>query len=348
MNERLKFEDLERFCNDHEPESLSLEFKSCNALKLDARRANSVFLDELTKDVTAFLNAAGGRIIYGIQENDSRADSIDRGNAFSANRPQDNVDAERVTQWLRAHIKPSPPINAYAIYERPDASNWYLVIDIEQGQTAHAARDRRFYKRVGNIVQVMEQYEVADAINRMRSPALELKMEIKKQKIESRNHDWLRLDIYIGVTSANYIAAEYGALRLSFTNPVQLMPQMINDRSFENRDLVIEGQTDAVKATSMCMRWNTNLGVVFPGDWYDFHGNGAVIHIPRFTEEFTYLVQADLLCNGRAKTMLFSLESDALGSPYKLVEVTPTNYEEVLRSFWGNYKFCHTWEMTMA
>lgn len=186
----LKFEDLQRLRDEREEESLTLEFKPCNELKVGSKfrdktgqqrvRERDDVLNELTKDVTAFLNSAGGMIIYGIQEKNSRADEIDKTNSFKLGSKQDNIQSEKVIDWLRAHIQPPPAVDVYRVLETPGdpASSWYLVIEVPQGQQAYMARDHRFYKRVSNTVQPMEQYEVKDVMNRAMIPDVDLKFKV--------------------------------------------------------------------------------------------------------------------------------------------------------------------------
>ena len=52
---------LEQFITDGVEESLTLDYKSAGALKRDKKA-------EITKDVSAMANSAGGTIIYGIRE----------------------------------------------------------------------------------------------------------------------------------------------------------------------------------------------------------------------------------------------------------------------------------------
>src|SRR2546428_396521 len=55
-------------------ESVTLDYKACDALgKSDAKK------NELSKDVSAFANSAGGTIVYGVLENGHVPVSIDRG-----------------------------------------------------------------------------------------------------------------------------------------------------------------------------------------------------------------------------------------------------------------------------
>jgi predicted HTH transcriptional regulator len=70
--------DLDRLVSEGVPESLTLDYKRAEALGKSSKERN-----ELSKDVSAFANSAGGQIVYGIvEENNSPtmvqgADSID-------------------------------------------------------------------------------------------------------------------------------------------------------------------------------------------------------------------------------------------------------------------------------
>ena len=160
-------------CDEREGESLTLEFKPCTELRIGSdlwedgekgTRELQHVLDELTRDVTAFLNSAGGTLIYGIrQDNQSRAKALDQANAFRKGAREDDVSPERVADWLRAHVQPRPTLDVYAVQAGSNSpGGWYLVLEIPQGEVAFMARDHRFHKRVGSTVQVMEQYEVVD------------------------------------------------------------------------------------------------------------------------------------------------------------------------------------------
>jgi hypothetical protein len=228
---RLKIEDLQELCDEREEESLSLEFKPCNELKIGTefwdksgqtrKRQRDDVLNELTKDVSAFLNSAGGTIIYGILEKNSRADSLDEAYSFRLGSKQDNVQSEKVVDWLRAHIQPPPTIDVYPVLETQDRNSpWYLVIEIPQGQQAYMARDHKFYKRIGSTVQPMKQYEVSDVMNRTWAAALDLRIEIRSQT--KRPNGWVNLALGVQITSKNFISSEYGALKITAAYPSRL------------------------------------------------------------------------------------------------------------------------------
>ena len=55
-------------------ESIDLEFKQCDSLQNNDPKKN-----EISKDVSAFANSAGGTIVYGMIENGHIATTLDQG-----------------------------------------------------------------------------------------------------------------------------------------------------------------------------------------------------------------------------------------------------------------------------
>ena len=86
--------DLNDLIKNDIQEDLHLDYKQSRALaRTDACR------NELSKDVAAFANADGGRIIYGIAEKGHHAEEIDEGvNSTELNR-------EWLEQIIRSNIQ---------------------------------------------------------------------------------------------------------------------------------------------------------------------------------------------------------------------------------------------------
>lgn len=350
----LKIDDLQDLCDEHEEESLTLEFKACNELRVGSalweksgsqrdRRKEDVLI-ELTKDVTAFLNSAGGTIVYGILEKNSRAERLDKANAFNGDDKFSDVRPEQVVHWLRAHIQPSPAVNVYRIFEDPNnpQSPWYLLLDIPQGQQAYLAKDHRFYKRVGATVQPMEQYEVADVMNRQRAAALDLRVDITQLHSPNRLFDELRLDM--AITSTNYIASEYGALKLTAAYPITFcgsMSMLFQGSAFDESTGLFLGGDDVPHASSIMTRWGAHNGnVIFPGDWYNFYGNGFHIQVPKLSaiQNPVYLFQTELFTlNSQARKAIFAIGQSGSDEHYELIAVDASNSEVLIASFWQTY-----------
>jgi len=296
---RYKLEDLEELCRTHESESLILEFKPCSELRQGTQRKDGTLLTreslvaELAKDVSSFLNATGGTIIYGIMEKKSRAANLDTEKAF---RPGEVQTCEWLTQLIRHNISPLPSdVDVYSVSVEAGslASPWFLVVEIPQGQQAHQAKDKRYHKRVGSTTAIMEHYEIADAMRREKGPDLELKLTPGRlSAAPSRSH--ATFNLRLAVTSENYVSAEHGAIRFLFVPPLALDHTLFRE---EFTDGVVEvgpvryvdprlrvGEHN-LKVGACRVRWGANHGnVVFPNDWYDFHGASLPLIIKRFAD----------------------------------------------------------------
>src|SRR5690349_20006276 len=68
-------DDLSAMVSAGTQESIELDFKESDSLQNTDRKK-----DEISKDVSAFANSAGGTIIYGMKENGHVAIGLDTGN----------------------------------------------------------------------------------------------------------------------------------------------------------------------------------------------------------------------------------------------------------------------------
>lgn len=103
-------QDLESLIKNRVQESLHLDYKGSRAISDGAQ-------GEIAKDVSAFANADGGMIIYGIQENQHLPEAIDEG-----------VDHARFSrEWLEQVILDNinPRIDGLLITQIP-----WLLIDL--------------------------------------------------------------------------------------------------------------------------------------------------------------------------------------------------------------------------
>jgi hypothetical protein len=292
---RLTLADLNELCNTHAEEGLRLEFKACNELREGAnRREGSLTKDkiaaELSKDVSSFLNADGGTIVYGINERKdkktSRAESLDVANAF---KPTEKLGTEWLTQMIRSHISPPPSnLQVYRIFlDGNHDSSWFLVVEIPQGQIAYQANNNVFYKRVGAASCPMEQYEVADVMRREQGPSIGIRATpgpLSPFSIKVPDVYGAGFRLTIEVTSTNYISAEYGALTLT------VKPPLFISQFQSNSDLHLETFTeDEVK-----MRWGVIQGrVALPGHWLTVFS--PQLHVKPFNEsaEESYSIEIE-------------------------------------------------------
>ncbi|MDP2856808.1 MAG: ATP-binding protein [Bacillota bacterium] len=169
--------DLERFINDEVEESLTLDYKSADALgKSDGKKR------EISKDVSAFANSAGGRIIYGIAEFQEPA---------RRHLPEriDPVNGDQFTkEWLEQVIAGVRPRIAELVITpvRLDtaAHDVAYVLDIPQGHTAHQAADLRYYRRYNFESVPLYDHEIRDINSRGEHPRLEVGLRLVYDTIE--------------------------------------------------------------------------------------------------------------------------------------------------------------------
>lgn len=180
MNSDWTITRLEKMINDQVEENNHLDYKSADALQKTAGKKK-----EVTKDVSAFANSDGGVIIYGIKEFDE-SDKSHLPEAF------DFVDGEDLTkEWLEHVIgNISPRIDSVQIVPLrfdDDIKKSIYVVEIQKSNTAHQAKDFRYYKRYNFESLPMEDFEVRDVMNRLVYPSFEIEYEIVKRTVSENS-----------------------------------------------------------------------------------------------------------------------------------------------------------------
>ncbi|MBK9507470.1 MAG: ATP-binding protein [Bacteroidetes bacterium] len=156
--------DLTNLIATNAEESIYLEFKSGKAL---ADNQHSKY--EIEKDISAFANSDGGLLIYGIDENDNKADSLSfvDGRAFTK---------EWLEQVINSRIKkPIPDLLIYPVRFNNDIAQSIYVVKIPRSPVGpHMLSDGRYFKRANFKVNRMEEYEVRDHYSRVNNTVLEI------------------------------------------------------------------------------------------------------------------------------------------------------------------------------
>lgn len=163
---------LQNYITSEIEESLTLEYKAAEALdRADAKKK------EITKDVSAMANSAGGILIYGIAEFSEenrrhlpeRITPVDR-RLF----PREWV--EQIIQAIRPRID---GIVIHSVNLSSGETDTAYIIEIPQSNTAHQASDHRYYKRFNFQAVPMEDYEIRDVMFREQTPNIALNFLIE-------------------------------------------------------------------------------------------------------------------------------------------------------------------------
>jgi hypothetical protein len=163
---------LQKLIENEIEESLTLEYKSAEALD-----RNETKKKEITKDVSAMANSAGGTIIYGISE----YSQLEKRHLPEKITPVDRTHFPR--EWVEQIIQAIRPriegIIIHSINLSSGETDVAFAIEIPQSNTAHQASDHRYYKRFNFQAVPMEDYEIRDVMFREQTPNIVLNFLIQ-------------------------------------------------------------------------------------------------------------------------------------------------------------------------
>ncbi len=200
---------LQRLIDDRTSESLLLDYKASGALDKGAAT-------EISKDVSAFANAAGGTIIYGIEE--------DPNNRHLPLRIDEGTDPKRIRrEWIEDVVKNiRPRIDGLLIHPVPLANgNFAYVVEIPQGMTAHQATDHRYYRRLNFSREPMFDHEIRDVMRRADGPRIEAKFDYVRILTSGTLHKY---QLEIELTNAGTRRARDFKLQFLFPRGIEIEP----------------------------------------------------------------------------------------------------------------------------
>lgn len=159
--------DLLMLINTGVKESIELDYKRCDSLgKSDGKKA------EISKDISALANSAGGTIIYGMVEDGHVPTKIDEGYDLSV------ISKEWLEQIINSNIHRRIDGIRINQIELTTGKVVYAVYVPQSSHAPHQAVDKRFYKRFNFESKPMEEYEIRDVSRRSDSPDLNLTFEV--------------------------------------------------------------------------------------------------------------------------------------------------------------------------
>lgn len=207
---------IQQLLDDGIMESAELEYKESRSLaKGEGVRK------EIVKDVSAFANAEGGTLIYGIAEyqDEERKHLPER---------LDPIDGTQYSkEWLEQVVNTAQPriqnITIHCIEAEPGTSKFIYVLEIPQSNIAHQATDLKYYRRFNFMAEPMRDYEIRDINNRLQHPKLEFTYRIDKDE---------SYFLELKIRNAGRIYAKY--VMCSFDFPYMLLNEGVGvDRSEE-------------------------------------------------------------------------------------------------------------------
>jgi len=211
--------ELQRHIDDGVEESLNLDYKASGALeRSDEKKA------EITKDVSAMANSAGGVIIYGIKEHSAKS----KKHLPEKITPIDRTQFSR--EWLEQIINTIQPritgITIHPVNLNTDPNHVAYVVEIPQSTKAHQARDFRYYRRYNFECVPMTDYEIKDVMNRATLPNVDVEFSYDEVYPDGAFHPDYRLKIVVR-NQGDQVVEKY---KLHFTFPIFIFRNQAGDR----------------------------------------------------------------------------------------------------------------------
>lgn len=298
-------EDLISLIAAAERESITLDYKACDALARTDGKKN-----ELSKDISAFANSAGGTIVYGIIEDGRVPTRIDGGYDPS------EISKEWIEQVINTRIQrriDGIRINQIWLYNSAPGKAVYAIHVPQSSRAPHQASDKRFYKRFNFESVPMEEYEVRDTSMRSEAPALTLAFSvINREKREAVYHEESLVtlfEIMPAISNDAPTPAEYAVIHL-FIDTRLLMPRGVSGLSESG-----EAELSVGGSSFSCRRLSINHSIpgklpIFQGVSFRLLNEALVVAAPA---PGRYLIASNIIApraGAKLEVSFFALEGN--------------------------------------
>jgi hypothetical protein len=242
--------DLEAMVNAGTQESIELDFKASPSLQNDDKKK-----DEISKDVSAFANSAGGTLLYGMLEDRSThvAMGLDTGSDPTVitkewleqiinSRIQRRIDGIRINQ---IPLTKSPGRVAYAVYVPAST------------RAPHQASDKKFYKRFNFHSVPMEEYEIRDVARRGEVPDLRIVFSLPKTELIFNQGDTFSVPFPLPATITNDALepANYTVIKLYID--ARLAIQNAQEFTNNNVETSFNVEDKSIPVKMLQLNWST-------------------------------------------------------------------------------------------
>ncbi len=183
--------EIARMLQEQIPEDLHLDYKEQRSLFPPGRGGGGIDkqkrAEDISKDVSSFLNSDGGVLVYGVPEStnpDDTGGSPVPGGA-DVGFLQRQIDKETIENLITSNIQPKPSPDLFQVVEVPYESDERLIFIVEVAAgfgNVWQAKDKRYYRRAQFKSEPMEHYEINMVRDRHLGPDLSL--------VFGFNHRW--------------------------------------------------------------------------------------------------------------------------------------------------------------
>ncbi|WP_186257419.1 AlbA family DNA-binding domain-containing protein [Burkholderia gladioli] len=186
-------------------ESVNLEFKAGAKLENWNERAKLDFI----VDVTAFANAGGGVVIYGLNEiqRDGRSYAGDVSPVRDTRLTQDRLREVIVSNT-------DPVLRGFTIAHIQVDGGSIFVVSVDEGDTAYQNTcDRKYYGRIDASSQPMHGFAIRDVMNRRTRPHVTASLSVRSRRnVEAGRREY---ELNAILSNDGNLTARHWALRVA-------------------------------------------------------------------------------------------------------------------------------------
>jgi hypothetical protein len=238
-------------------ESLELDYKQCDSLQRTDTKKN-----EISKDVSAFANSAGGVLVYGVEEDGHVPTAIDAG--FDPNE----ISKEWLEQVINSRIQrriDGVRVNQVALVTASPGRVAYVVSVPASMRAPHQAADKRFYKRFNFECVPMEEYEIRDVANRSTAPVLDIEFAFrpgddKAPLVPATPEYYAPLALAAVITNHVQAVAEYAVVDLHIDQRIKLEPPGADVKVYPAAQSIDVGG-EKVTLNKLTLLWDRSKGL---------------------------------------------------------------------------------------
>jgi len=192
--------DLQALIDDEIPESLHKEYKS--TISIGEKK-------KLCKAVSAFANAYGGAIVFGLKEKKR----TNKGSIPEERTPiSDSSLIERLENILLDSVQPRMEFIVHPILSEDNPGSYYYILDVPKSRRSlHMVQaDGRYYIRRNYRAEPMDALEIEDAFRGHLAAGIDIDKRIEDHTFPNPNEGLPRpLNSWLSVTAVPYYPQQY-------------------------------------------------------------------------------------------------------------------------------------------
>ena len=210
--------ELKRLFEDQEPENLYLDYKERRSLLPPGKGGPGIDKekrrDDVSKDVTSFLNSDGGILIYGVPETTDPSSTGGTPVPLSESSdigftPEDKVDKETLENLITSNIQPIPGPSLFQITEVDHGDRRVFVVEVKPGiGDVWQAKDKKYYERFHYKSEPMDHYRIEMVRARSMGPNLSVAFGVNDRWGQQIDDSVQEVTIFVGIRNDSNSVAE--------------------------------------------------------------------------------------------------------------------------------------------